>query len=101
MDFFFTTIALPLATLLTIIGKILWEKLQLEQARRALEENTRITKQAAENARVAASHAEQAVSAAQDVAVTTTKALNGRLDQLVQAAYEKGMAASRQRNGSA
>jgi regulator of protease activity HflC (stomatin/prohibitin superfamily) len=96
MDYFLSTIALPLATLLTVIGKILLDRLEARKQRRALKENTDLTKKGIQNAAIAADKANAAAVTAQKTAEETKSALNGRTDELVKAAYEKGLAEGQQ-----
>jgi len=83
-----TTIAIPLATLLTVIAKVLMDQWHLKMARRDLAADTALTKQAKDAAAAAAVQARQAVNAAQVSAAETKETLNGGLDLRIQAAVE-------------
>lgn len=98
MDYFLSTIALPLATLLTILGKILLDYLIAKQQARKLQENTELTKKGIANAALAADKANAAAQTAQVAAKETRQAINGRVDELVKAAYDKGLAEGRAAN---
>lgn len=92
MDYFLTTIAIPTASLILIIVKILTDRYQLQQARKALQENTDLTKKGIATAAVAADHAADAVTVAKASAAETKEALNGRIDQMIQAAVSAALA---------
>jgi hypothetical protein len=95
MEYFLTTIALPLATLLTVLAKVLTDYFQLKQARKDLATNTALTQGAKDAAAAAALKAQQAVTVAQNSAAETKETLNGRIDQMIQAAVSAALADAR------
>ena len=92
MDFFLSTIALPLATLLTLAAKIISDWWHLKRARAALQENTDLTRKSMQNSADAKAEAAETAKVVAEKTDLAVEIVNGRMEQLIRTAYEKGLA---------
>jgi uncharacterized membrane protein YebE (DUF533 family) len=92
MDYFLQTIAGPTAALILVAGKIWWDWWANCRMQKSLAANTALTQAARDEAAKGRAAAQQAVTVAQNSAQDTKEALNGRLDQLIQAAVAAALA---------
>ena len=97
MDYFLTTIALPLATLLTVLAQAIGAYLWSIKHQRQLAENTALTREGAEKAATAAAKADEAAKVVEQKTDLAIEIVNGRMEQLIRQAYEKGLAEGQQK----